>query len=73
MKIVMYSLLTLAFSALVFTPKLPKEDSIESELENNRIISYREERLKRLIKSAEYQIIENNYEIQSLKTTDNDQ
>lgn len=72
MKIVMYSLLTLAFSALVFTPKVPEETQSKIELQNKRIISYKEERLKRITQSAEHQVIENNYEIQSLKTTDND-
>jgi len=60
----MYSLVTLVFSALVLNPPLPREYPTEEAVEGNRVITYKEQKLKRLIENVEYQIKVDSLEIQ---------
>lgn len=67
MKIAINSLLTLAFSALVIAPIMPKSFPTEEVKQERRTITYKEEKLGRLVKSIEYQIKKDSLEIELLK------
>jgi hypothetical protein len=69
MKIAMYSLLTLTFSALILPPTLSEDYLTKSVLVEGRVITFKEQKLKHLIESVEYHITKDSLEIQSLKNT----
>lgn len=67
----MCSLLALVFSALVFSLTLPKDYPSEDIIQKGRVVTYEEQRLKRLIETVEYQIVRDSLEIASLENTIN--
>lgn len=69
MKIAMYSLLTLTFSALILPPTLPEDYPTKGVLIESRIIAFKEQKLKHLIESVDYQVKKDSLEISHLKNT----
>lgn len=71
MKVATYSLLTLMFSALIFTPSPSPSYSQNKFKEKNESVLYKERRLDKLLKAMEYQVVKDSLEIQSLKNNHN--
>lgn len=68
MKTAIYIVTILAFSALIISPKLPKEYPPKEVLQERRSITFKEQKLEHLIEKIEHQIAQDSLNIKSLKS-----